>query len=203
MPGLSDMEELLPKIQNKQITDYMREALGCYNAAAYRACIVLCYIALFDDLRQKLGQLRHVNSIAKTISDEVEKRANDQQIYEKYMVDQLKATGLITEIEGFRLEQVRLLRNKAAHPSGMHPSPEEARYVYFETIDKFLSQQVLKTTHGVDDLIARLANDNFFPSGNAQEVAAIVSSEIDSLHSLALPYLLENWSRLSIVAMPY
>ncbi len=41
MPGLSDMEELLPRIRNKQITDYMREALACYNAAAYRACIVL------------------------------------------------------------------------------------------------------------------------------------------------------------------
>jgi hypothetical protein len=31
--------------------DYMREALACYHAGAYRGCIVMSYLALFDDLR--------------------------------------------------------------------------------------------------------------------------------------------------------
>jgi hypothetical protein len=189
MAGLSDMEELLSRIQNKDITDYMREALGCYSASAYRACVVLCYIAVFDDLRQKLVQLASINSTAKTISKEVEQRAKDQQIYESYMIDQLKSVGLITEIEAFRLEQIRILRNKAAHPSGLHPSPEEARYVYFETIDKFLSKQVLKTTHGVDAITARLKNDNYFPSQTVDDIAAIVASELANIHPLAYSYL--------------
>jgi hypothetical protein len=183
------MEELLSRIQNKAITDYMREALGCYNVSAYRACIVLCYIAVFDDLRQKLAQLASVSSVAKGISKEVDDRANDQQIYESYLIDQLKAADLVTEIEAFRLEQIRVLRNKAAHPSGLHPSPEEARYVFFETIDKFLSQRVLKTTHGVDSILTRLKNDNYFPSQTVDDVAAIVASEMSAIHFLAIPYL--------------
>jgi hypothetical protein len=187
--GLSDMEELLSRIQNKAITDYMREALGCYGAGAYRACVVLSYIAVFDDLRQKLAQLASVSSIAKEISKEVEQRADGQQIYESYMIDQLRAAGLITEVEAFRLDQIRALRNKAAHPSGLHPSPEEARYVYFETIDKFLSRQVLKTTHGVDSILTRLKNDNYFPSATVDDVAAIVASEMSAIHPLAISYL--------------
>ncbi len=192
MAGLTDMEELLSRIQNKDIAEYMREALGCYNAAAYRACIVLSYIAVFDDLRRKLAQLASISSTAKTISNAVEQRANDQQIYESYMVDQLKAQNLITEIEAFRLEQIRILRNKAAHPSGVHPSAEEARYVYFEAIDKFLSRPVLNTTHGVDRIIKELSNNNFFPSRNLDDVKTIVSSEMSTLHQLATPYLLNK-----------
>lgn len=62
--GLSDMEELLSRIQNKAIVDYMREGIGCYHAGAYRGCIVLSYIALFDDLSQKLHELAKTNATA-------------------------------------------------------------------------------------------------------------------------------------------
>jgi hypothetical protein len=187
--GLSDMEELLSRIQNKQITDYMREAMGCYAAGANRACVVLCYIAVFDDLRQKLAQLALVSKTARAISEQIEQRASDQQVYESYMVDQLKSAGLITETEAFRLEQIRILRNKSAHPSGVHPSPEEARYVYFETIDKFLSQPVLKTTHAVDEIVNRLKNINYFPFQTVEDISAIVAGELSPMHILAAPYL--------------
>jgi len=56
--GLSDMGELLSRINNKALVDYMREALSCYHIGAYRACIVLGYITLFDDLSQKLQEAK-------------------------------------------------------------------------------------------------------------------------------------------------
>ena len=190
MPGLTDMEEMLSRIQNKQIADYMREALGCYSAGAYRACVVLSYIAVFDDLRQKLEQLAAVSAAAKEIFREVQTRANDQQVFESRMIESLKSHSLISEGEGFGLEQIRVLRNKAAHPSGLHPSAEQARYVYFETVDKFLSQNVLKTTHAVDNILLRLRNDNFFPSQNVTDVTSITTMETSSIHHLAFPYLI-------------
>lgn len=190
MAGLSDMEELLSHIQNKQTTDYMRESLACYNGAAYRACIVLSYIALFDDLRQKLTQLALINTTARNISNQIEERAEQQQVFESYMIDQLKATTLISDTDAFRLDQIRQLRNKAAHPSGMHASPEEARYVYFETIDKFLSRPVLKTTHAAEGILERLHNGNFFPSLGVDDLRTVVDSEMANIHHLATPYLI-------------
>ncbi len=192
MTGLSDMEELLGRIENKAMVDYMREAISCYHAGAHRGCIVLSYIALFDDLGQKLHELAKTNKTAKDISKEVKQRQNDQQIFETYMVDQLKSAKLLTEPEASMLEQVRVCRNKAAHPSGVHASPEEARFVFFEVIDKFLSRPLLLTTQAVDALMDRLGNANFFPTNDIKETKDIVLSELAGLHDAAMPFLTEQ-----------
>lgn len=192
MIGLSDMEELLGRIENKGMVDYMREAVGCYHAGAYRACIVLSYIALFDDLAQKLHELARTNITAKKISKDVKQRQSDQQVFETYMVDQIKSAKLVTEAEASTLEQVRVCRNKAAHPSGVHASAEEARFVYFEVIDKFLSKRLLLTTQAVDALMLRLSNANFFPTTDIKETRSIVESELASLHEAVFPYLVEQ-----------
>jgi hypothetical protein len=187
--GLSDMEELLNEIKNKDFVDYMREAIACYNGGAYRGCIVLSYIALFDDLRGKLAELGKVNSDAKKIWTEVEKRANDQQVFETYMADQLKAKGLLEEKKYQRLNMVRDLRNKAAHPSGLHASAEEARFVFKTVIQEFLREGLLKTTHAVDSIIENLAKGNFFPTNKMEDVAEIVKDELSKLHEKVYPYL--------------
>lgn len=95
--GLTDMEKLLSEISNKDFVDYMREAIACYNGGAYRGCIVMSYIALFDDIREKLGELAKVNSDAKIIWKDVEKRVGNQEVFESYMANQLKAKGLLEE----------------------------------------------------------------------------------------------------------
>ena len=82
MSTLADMEELLASISNKDMVDYMREALICYGASAYRGCIVMSYLALFDDLKLKLGELAKINGLAKTIWQEVERRSGNQEIFE-------------------------------------------------------------------------------------------------------------------------
>lgn len=189
LAGLSDMEELLNKIKNKDFVDYMREAISCYNGGAYRGCIVMSYIALFDDLRAKLSELTKVNGDAKKIWVEVEKRAASQEVFESYMADQLKAKGLLEESKYQRLNLVRDLRNKAAHPSGFHASAEEARFVFKTVIDEFLSESLLKTTHAVDALIGDLEKTNYFPSAKVDDIAGIVKDDLAKLHDKAFPYL--------------
>jgi len=56
--GLSDMEELLGRIHNRAIVDYMREGLSCYHVGAYRGCIVLSYIALSMILTRNYNNLQ-------------------------------------------------------------------------------------------------------------------------------------------------
>jgi hypothetical protein len=192
MAGLVDMEELLSEVSNKEIVDYMREALACYNNSAYRGCIVMSYLALFDDIRAKLVELAKVNAIAKKVSKEVEKRANGQEIFETYMADQIRAEGLITEAEHQRLALIRDLRNKAAHPSGVHATAEEARFVYRTVISEFLSKQLLKTTHAVDAVIERLDKANLFPTSKIDEIKAIAADEVSGLHLSAFPYLIHK-----------
>jgi hypothetical protein len=71
-------------------------------------------------------------------------------------------------------------------------SPEEARFVYFEVIDKFLSKRLLLTTQAVDALMLRLTNANFCPTTAIKETRSIVESELASLHEAVFPYLVEQ-----------
>ena len=189
MAHLTDMEELLAAIPSSDIRDYMREAMNCYMAGAYRGCLVLSYIALFDDLLAKLSELGNVNSSAKAIYVEATKRKNDQDVYESYLIDQLTSKNLISGLDSSFLTTLRTLRNKSAHPSGHKPSPEEARFIFFETISRFLSQPILSTTHLVDELIARLKNTNFFPSATISDIKNVVADETSNLHDEAIPQL--------------
>lgn len=189
MAHLTDFEELLASIPGVDIRDYMREAMNCYMAGAYRGSLVLSYIALFDDLLAKLGELANVNATAKTIFLEATKKKADQDVYESFLIDQLTSKNLITGLDSSFLTTLRTLRNKSAHPSGHKPSPEEARFIFFEVVDRFLSKPILSTTHLVDDVVARLKNTNFFPSTTISDIRNVVRDELASLHDEAMPQL--------------
>lgn len=186
---LTDMEELLASIESTSIRDYMREAMNCYMAAAYRGCIVLSYIAMFDDLLVKLGELGKVNKSAKKIFDEASKKKSDQDIFESYLIDQLSANNLLSGLDVAFLSTLRVLRNKSAHPSGHKPSSEEARFIFFEVVSRFLSRSILSTTQLVDELITRFNNSNFFPTNLISDIKVVVEEELASLHVEAIPQL--------------
>ncbi len=198
MPHLTDMEELLARVPRSDIRDYMREAMSCYMAGAYRGAVVLSYIALFDDLLAKLGELGNVNSDAKAIFADASKKKTDQDVYENFLIDQLTSKSLISGLDSVFLTTLRNLRNESAHPSGHKPSPEEARFIFFESIDRFLSKPILSTTHLVDDLIGRLNNSNFFPSTSIIDIKNVVQDELVSLHDEAIPQLVAKMAALVI-----
>ena len=161
---LTDMEELIGGIVSSEARDYMSESLKCYQAGAFRACVVLSYIALFDDLRRKLAPLAVLNSKAKAIHEDIEKKAKDQEVFESLLADKLFSVDMIDAGQKTKLDIIIKLRNKAAHPSRIHASAEEARFVFFETINKFLSQPQLQTTQAADAILLALTEGNFFPT---------------------------------------
>ncbi|MBY7801040.1 hypothetical protein KW430_19615 [Vibrio fluvialis] len=190
MSHLSDMEELLQKISDNSMSDYMKEALQCYSAGAYRGCIVLSSIALFDDCVRKLAEIRHLNKVARRIHDEVTKRQNSQDVYENYLLEQLAANKLISELDSSTAEVIKNRRNKSAHASGHAPSAEEARFIYFEVIDKFLSKKAFSSKVLADEILVRLENRNFFYSSDIRDVKVTVEHETSLLHNDGFPYLL-------------
>lgn len=198
MANLSDMEELLHSIENEQIRDYMHEALTCYMTKAYRGCIVLCFIALFDDINNKLGALANVNSIAKEIYTNVKSKKDEQEVFENFLLSQLKSKKLLPEIDVEFADILRKLRNKSAHPSGHRPSAEEARYVYYEVITRFLAKPIFSIEYLIDEIVDRLNNVNFFVGTKSDDVAAIVQEEISSLHQQAIPALVAKLIKLDI-----
>lgn len=192
MPHLHDMEELVNSIKDDHTKDYMKEALSCYMAYAYRACIVLTYIALFDDIVKKLGELGNVNKKAKKIYNEAKDKINSQDVYESYLIDQLSSKSLLPALDTSFLDTLRTLRNKSAHPSGHNASAEEARFIFYEAINRFLSKPILTTTQLVDEVLSRLDETHFFPSTNIKNISSVVKKELENIHHEALPYLINK-----------
>ncbi len=190
--ALRDMEELVAQIVRTDARDYMAEALRCYNAEAFRACVVLSYIAVFDDLREKLVPLTKVNSKAKTIHQDIEKKAKNQEVFESDLANQLASTGLIDAGQKTKLDTVIQLRNKAAHPSRIHASAEQARFVFSEVIEHFLSKKALQTMHVADAILASLSQGNYFPTNQLKDIRSVVEQDVALLHDQAAPYLVHK-----------
>ncbi|WP_292987981.1 DUF4145 domain-containing protein [Pantoea sp.] len=192
MSSLRDMEELISDIVDVELKEYMREALTCYMTGAHRACVVLSFIAIFEDLFKKLDGMATTNRVARAIFIEISKKRDEQKVYESDLLNKLKAEKIITEIDADFLSVLRTLRNKAAHPSGHKPTAEEARYVYSETIHRFLSKPVLSTTQVADQILSKLTNSYLFPTSNIQDHATVVNEGVKNLHHDGYSYLLKK-----------
>jgi len=190
--GLTDMEELIATVSDKDVADYLREALICYGTGAHRACVVLTHIALFDGLRRKVKALAPINKVAKAVSDEIEPLATSQKVFETVLIQRLRSAGIFSHLEAQILEQLNNQRNKAAHPSGHIITAEEARFVYSEAIQKFLSKPIRETSYVVDSVMAKLGDQNFFPSATLGDMAAVVDQELANLDMLAKPFLMNK-----------
>ncbi|WP_139398311.1 hypothetical protein [Aeromonas dhakensis] len=192
MANLKDFEDLISKIANKEIKDYMKESMTCYYAGAYRGSIILSYISLFDDLLLKLDAVSDVNKKAKTLLTEVNKRKQSQDVYENYLLEQLASIGLISGLDKDTVDLIKDRRNKSAHPSGHTPSAEEARYIFSEVVEKFLSKPVLSTNSLVDRILSRLGNANFFTSTFITDTRNVTEHEIKNIHTISYPYMLSK-----------
>ncbi len=57
---LVDIDELVLRCKSKEARYYIAEAVACYKAGAFRACIVMTWIAVVYDFLHKLRQLELV-----------------------------------------------------------------------------------------------------------------------------------------------
>ncbi|MFK3934789.1 hypothetical protein ACI2JB_14490 [Pantoea agglomerans] len=192
MARLYDMEELVGQVIDEDVKQYMREALTCYMTGAYRATIVLTYIALFDDIYKKLEQLAKVNKVANRIFIASSKKRQEQEVFEYDLISSLKSSSLMSEMEVTFVDILRQLRNKSAHPSGHLPSAEEARFIFYEAISRFLSKPILSTKTIVEQITSRMSESNFFHSPDIAVMAKVANKELSNIHPEAIPFLISK-----------
>ena len=122
MAHLTDMEELVSSIKNEDIRDYMSESLACYMAGAYRASVVLTFIALFDDIIDKLEINIKYEGYIKTQTEKIEqmKRLEEKQLPTD--IDYKTISGLRLEAQE-KLNKYRPLNiGQAGRISGVNPA---------------------------------------------------------------------------------
>lgn len=187
---LMDMEELLHDVKNRELIPNLREAIACYHASSFKACIILSFNSLVDDLLIKLGQYKEISPDAKRIFNNINTLIESQSSFENQLIEQLVKEKIFSELDGELYRTFQKFRHRSAHPTGYIPTAECARFVYSEIIRTFLSKESLQTTDRIEALISDIVEDNFFTSNNISERAVLVKNEIANIHPDAIPMLI-------------
>lgn len=185
---LRDMEELLNKVYDEEIKDYLNEALKCYMGGSYRACTIMSVIAGIYDVHKKVKALASSSPEFKKVDDEVEKRKRELEPYEKYLIEQCatKEIDMLNNNELKELQRCLDTRNDCAHPSDFICSPEKARDIYSSIIDILASKPVLFGCKHMKNIIEEMEERTFFPVNDALKIKVIVEHKLSRFQKRAI-----------------
>lgn len=119
-----DLDELIVRCRDKQAKQFIREAVACYKAGAYRSCIVATWNAVVFDFLHKLRELQLLeDKQASQLLEKFEKLSSEEKVKELWQFESdipkkaLDPFELISTIEKSDIERLFKDRSRCAHPS--------------------------------------------------------------------------------------
>lgn len=179
---LIDLDELILRCKDEEARKYITEAVACYKAGAFRACIVTTWIAVVYDFVHKLRQLELTgdkNAIAKLDEFEKAQKSNTPELalkFEKQILEWSRDDfEFLSPMQYGDLERLLEDRNRCAHPSMIsaeeiyQPPAELARYHLRNAITHFLQHPPIQGQAALD----RLKSDTlsqYFPTDTEKAI---------------------------------
>jgi hypothetical protein len=179
--GLVDLDELVLRCRDSRSRAYAREAVDCYNAGAYRACITTTWIAVMLDILGKLRELElSGDGEAKALLEKFEQiRAGGEQKlkealeFERNMLREAAAKfELLTPLEEMDLHRLQDDRNRCAHPSmqsledAYQPTAELARTHLRNAVEILLQREPVQGNAAFKRICDEIKSA-YFPSDSA------------------------------------
>lgn len=188
---LSDLDELVLKCRDQKAKSYIREAVACYKAGAFRSAIVSTCIAVSFDILDKLKELslagdkeaeRQIESFdkARRIGDV----ANSLKFEREILVVCRDKLELISHVEFIDLNRLQEDRNRCAHPSMasdgevFNPSAELARMHIRSAVEHLLQYPPAQGKYALDSLTSEVESE-YFPTDVKKAVVAFESSPLN------------------------
>ncbi|MBW4629969.1 MAG: hypothetical protein KME49_31780 [Brasilonema octagenarum HA4186-MV1] len=119
-----DLDELIVRCRDKQARKFIKEAVACYRAGAYRSCIVAIWNAVVFDFLHKLRELELLgDKEASKLLEQFEKLSSEKKFKELWQFESdipkkaLKPFELISTVEMSDIERLFEDRSRCAHPS--------------------------------------------------------------------------------------
>jgi len=187
---LSDLDELVLKCRDQKATSYVKEAVSCYKAGAFRSSIVSTWIAVSFDIIDKLKELTLAGDReAERQIDAFEKarRVGDIAASLKFERDILTICRdkleLISPVEFIDLNRLQEDRNRCAHPSMtvdsevFNPSAELARMHLRSAVEHLLQHPPAQGKYALKTLTAEVSSE-YFPTDIQKAIVAFENSPL-------------------------
>lgn len=187
---LSDLDELVLKCRDQKAKSYIKEAVACYKAGAFRSAIVSTWIAVSFDILDKLKELSLAGD--KEAEKQIEafekaRRIGDIANSLKFERDILTICRdkleLISPVEFIDLDRLQEDRNRCAHPSMtadgevFNPSAELARMHIRSAVEHLLQYPPAQGKYALDSLTSEVESE-YFPTDIKKAVIAFENSPL-------------------------
>ena len=183
----ADLDDLLSSCRSPSAKRAFAEAVVCFRAGAYRACIVQTWTAVLFDYLEKLRELElSGNGDARTILTTFENARQTNQVKDAQkaeaavLEDARDRFELLNHIEFQDLTRLKDDRNRCAHPSMMgldepyQPTAELARTHMRHAVQHLLSRLPVQGAEALASIETMIASE-FFPTDKPKAVAALKS----------------------------
>lgn len=179
--GLLDLEVLVLRCRDARSRDYVREAVACYGAGAYRACVVATWIAVVFDV---LGKLRELDLTGdprahaklkefEEIRAGGEGKLKEASEFERGILLKAQEFELLTPLEVTDLKRLQEDRHRCAHPSmqsfddAYQPTAELARTHLRNAVEILLQREPVQGRAAQTRIFGDIKS-TYFPSDIAQ-----------------------------------
>lgn len=184
---LTNLDELMQKVRNAHVKNYMNESIAAYRTGAYRASLITTWIAVCVDIIEKIRELSlSEDPAAKKIKEQLDNiQPNDPAAmlsFERgilnFACDDLQ---LISTIEKFHLERLKDDRNICAHPTfsddgSQFSPPAELALSYIVQASNYLLVHPPVKGKVIVQRLYDLINEPSFPE-NEEKAYGLLSSE--------------------------
>lgn len=197
--------QLLASYLEKLVSDEDKilfdEAVRCTGVSAFRAAYVLIWICCAESLKRKFRELSSRDDNARKVIRRIQDLEDRHSAIDKYVIDEAKKYGFITDSEATKLEHIYTMRCLYGHPYEEQPKPEELISAACTVTDAVLSKPTKLRKAYLSDQVTYLTAEKAFlddleqsVSNYAQEVHPKLSED---LHASFLEQL---WKKAESIA---
>jgi hypothetical protein len=163
-PAHGDLVALRAKLRYPEDGVLFDEAAQCFEQGAYRAALVMTWLAIAEGLRYRFKVAAQRDLELTSLLEQVERLERERHAIDSFLLDKAKKHELISDHEHKDLAHVRDQRNRYGHPSGASPSRTQALAALDAAVQIVLSRPAQHRTEWTDALVRRAATDRtFFP----------------------------------------
>ncbi|MDW9928072.1 hypothetical protein GOE06_14575 [Sinorhizobium medicae] len=185
----ADREELLRTVYNDECRRYLKEAIDCYEVAAYRASLVMLCCAVFENVRLTAADYAPFDRWAEKVTKLVDAKLAKQGSWESNVLENVEsARHMFKPAQVACLKKILEARNRAAHPSQIDTDQWEVHSLIRSGHANFLSQRALLGDKGVMVLLEQLEKVEMFSEGG-DSIDAGAERLLSMLDSAAFIYL--------------
>ncbi|WP_271252244.1 hypothetical protein [Pseudanabaena sp. Chao 1811] len=171
---LADLDELVLKCRDEKSKQYIREAVSCYKAGAFRSAIVSTWIAVTFDIIDKIKELALSGDKEAENQLEIFEKARRQNDITSALKFEREILGiskdkleLISHIECLDLERLKQDRDRCAHPSMtsegeiFNPPAELSRVHIRNAVEYLLQYPPAQGKYALDKLLSEVDSEYF------------------------------------------